>query len=445
VKTTETLAEFVSGLAYEALPEDVVALAKRQCIDLLGVALAGSLEPAGRIAAEFSTRFGSAPVATIWAGAATSPPEAAFANGVAAHVLDYDDFWLPGAHPTAPIMPAAFAVGEQLGASGRDFLAAMVAGYEVMGRLHAAVRGRVGWHPTGVFGTFGAVAACARLLGLDTRQTRLAFGIASSSTSGIDAHEGTMSKSFHAGQSARNGVASALLAASGYTASDSVFDSGRTFFAAFYRDVAVEQWRITDGLGSEFWLRTPGIGIKMQPAGYYMLQTFEAALKIVEEHDLAPDDVAAVEIGVRPGSRFDRAGVGGLEAKFSLQYMATMAIVDRALKIHSFDDGVFASDPVQRTLAKVTTRVDPAIPDNLSITYNPVTIRCHDGRSLTESVVLTRSHWRYPLERAAWVGKFEENAAFVLDRERVAAVLEAFDRLEEVNDVRELGSLLVRR
>lgn len=442
--TTETLAAFVAGVDPRELPDDVVALAKRQCVDLLGVALAGSLEPAGRIAREFSTRFGSDALATIWAGPATSTPEAAFANGVAAHVLDYDDFWLPGAHPTAPIMPAAFAVAEQLGASGAEFLAAMVAGYEVMGRLHAAVRGRVGWHPTGVFGTFGAAAASARLLGLGTHETQMAFGIASSSTSGIDAHEGTMSKSFHAGQAARNGAASALLAAGGFTASARVFDSGRSFFAAFYRDVAVDAWKITDGLGSEYWLATPGVGIKMQPAGYYMLQTFEAAVKIVEEHDLLPDDITAVEIGVRPGSRFDRAGVGGLEAKFSLQYMAAMAIVDRSLKIGSFADDVVASPVVQQTLAKVTTRVDPAIPDNLSITYNPVTIRCADGREFTESVVLTRSHWRYPLEREAWARKFEENATLVLDHETTAAVLEAFDHLEEVKDVREIASLLVR-
>ena len=445
MNTTETLAGFVAGLDYATLPDEVVALVKRQCLDLLGVALAGTKEPAGTIAADLSSRFGSTPAATIWGGPGTSPPEAAFANGVAGHVLDYDDFWLPGAHPTAPIMPAAFAVAESLGSSGRELITAMAAGYEVMGRLHAATSGRVGWHPTGIFGTFGATAAATRLLRLGAQQTVMALGVASSSTSGIDAHEGTMSKSLHAGLSARNGVVAALLAESGYTASGSVFDSGRSFYAAFYRGIPVDPWRITDGLGVDYWIASSGIGIKMQPAGYYMLQTFEAALKLVVDNDLSPDDIREVEIGVKPGSRFDRATVRtGLEGKFSLQYMAAMAIIDRQLGVRSFDDDVFDSQAVQETMAKIRTRPDASVPDNLSITFNPVTIRCADGRELTESVVLTRSHWRYPLEREAWVGKFEENAALVLDRDAVEQVRDTFDRLEDVDDVTEIAALLRR-
>jgi 2-methylcitrate dehydratase PrpD len=152
-----------------------------------------------------------------------------------------------------------------------------------------------------------------------------------------------------------------------------------------------------------------------------------------------------VEIGVKPGSRFDRAAVRtGLEGKFSLQYMAAMAIIDRHLGVRSFDDDVFDSQAVQETMAKIRTRPDASVPDNLSITFNPVTIRCVDGRELTESVALTRSHWRYPLEREAWVGKFEENAALVLDRATVDQVRGAFDRLEDVDDVREIAALLRR-
>lgn len=446
--TTEVLADYLATIDYSSLPSTVIELVKRQCIDLIGVALAGSLQPAGRIAAASATRATELEGAsTIWGGSHTSTPDAAFANGVAAHALDYDDIWLPGSHPSAPIVPAAFAVAESEGASGKDLIVALVAGYEAMGRLHGAASTRAGWHPTGVFGTFGAAAATARLLGCSASQIVMALGIASSATSGIDGHEGTMTKPFHAGQSARNGVFSAHLAADGFTASGSVFDDGgHGFFEAFFRGVAVDRWRITAGLGTQYWIENPGIGIKMQPAGYYMLQTFEAALKIVEEHDLQPEQVASVEIGVRPETRFDRAIVrSGLEGKFSLQYMATMAIVHRGLDVDSFSEALVSSEAIRATMRKVRTRPDRSLPVNSALSFNPVTITCTDGRVFTEAVVQTRSHWEFALARADWLEKFERNAGMILDSGAVEQLTHALDSLEEVTDVREVAAMLARR
>jgi 2-methylcitrate dehydratase PrpD len=443
--TTAALAEFVAGIDYKDAPASAVQRVKRQCIDLVGVALAGSAEQAGQIAARQASRFGGEATSTIWGGRAATAPNAAFANGVAAHALDYDDFWLPGAHPSAPIVPAAFALAELLGSGGAELIAALLAGYELMGRLHSVAPQRNGWHPTGVYGTFGAVAACARLLGCSAEEVGWALGIAASSTSGVDAHEGTMTKPFHAGQSARNGLWAALLAADGFTANDAIFDPGHSFFDAFQRGEPIERWRLTVGLGSQYWIDSPGIGIKMHPAGYYMLQTFEAALKIVIENDLSPDDINRVEIGVKPGSRFDRDQVrGGLEGKFSLQYVATMAIVDRRLDTASFSDESAFSPAVLATMSKVRTRVDSGIPDNQALSYNPVTIACTDGRRYTESVVRTRSHWDYPLTREEWVGKFTANAETALTPEVTAQVLDALEHLEDVTDVRQVGTLLGR-
>jgi len=445
--TTAAMAEFVAGVDYEELPQSVIERVKRQCVDLVGVALAGSSEQAAQIAVRHASYYSGETTSTIWGGTTTRAAEAAFANGIAAHALDYDDFWLPGAHPTAPILPAAFAVAELKGSTGKELIAAMLAGYEVMGRLHsAATVGRNGWHPTGVYGTLGAAAACARLLGCTAREVAWAFGIAASAASGIDAHEGTMTKPFHAGQAARNGVYAAMLAADGYTASDEIFDPGHSFFDAFQRGNPVDLWRITAGLGSTYWIESPGIGIKMQPAGYYMLQTFEAALQLVTEHDLSPDDIERVEIGVKPGSRFDRSQVRtGLEGKFSLQYVATMAIVQRGLDRESFGDKTVFSPDVQATLSKIRTMVDPALPDNRDMNYNPVTITCTDGRSYTAAVARTRSHWDYPLTRQEWVGKFMANAETVFSPGESAQVLDALEHLEEVTDVRQAGKLLGRQ
>lgn len=254
-----------------------------------------------------------------------------------------------------------------------------------------------------------------------------------------------MTKPFHAGQAARNGLCSAMLAADGFTASERVLDEGRGFFEAFFGESDVDRSAVTADLGARFWIESPGVGVKMQPAGYYMLSTFEAALKIVTDRDLLPDDVAAVEIGIRPRSRFDRAEItSGLEGKFSLQYVATMAIVQRGLEPASFSDDLARSKVVQATMAKIRTRVDETLPPDLASSYNPVTITCTDGRTYTEAVRRTRSHWEHPLSREEWAGKFHKNASGVLGDEVAARIRDTFEHLEEVEGMRDMAALLAR-
>ncbi|HEY7173856.1 MAG TPA: MmgE/PrpD family protein, partial [Micromonosporaceae bacterium] len=368
--------------------------------------------------------------------------DAALANATAGHALDFDDMWLPGAHPTAPIFSAAFAIAESRGVSGPELIAAQVAGYEVMGRLHSAVSGRFGWHPTGVFGTFGATAACSRLLGLSGAQTAIAFGIASSMAGGIDGQSGTMTKPLHAGLAAHAGVRAALLAADGFTASESAFDGNRSFFEAFFASTTPQMWRLTADLGRSYYVMNPGIGIKMYPAGYYMHQTFEAALNIVQDNDLKADDIASIRIGT-PGSRFDRPSPrSSLDAKFSLQYMAAMAVLYRRLTADLFDESVVFSEDVRSLLSRTATYLEPGLPANPDIAHNPVTIQCVDGRSFSLSVSLPKSHWRYPLPREAWIGKFRRNALTAVDEERADALIDAFDRLADVSDVSEIAAML---
>jgi 2-methylcitrate dehydratase PrpD len=438
--TTRVLADFVAAIDYEQLPDELVRRVTRQCLDLVGVALAGSGQDAARAVRRLARSSG---VATVWGTTETAAQaDAAFANATAGHALDFDDMWLPGAHPTAPIFPAAFATAEALGAAGRDLIAAQVAGYEVMGRLHSAVSGRFGWHPTGVFGTFGAAAAASRLLCLSGAQTAAAFGIASSMAGGIDGHSGTMTKPLHAGLAARGGVQAALLAADGFTASEAVFDGKHSFFDAFFAATTPQSWRLTADLGRTYYLLNPGIGIKMYPAGYYMHQTFEAALNIVLAQEMAADDIEAIRIGV-PGSRFDRPFPrSSLDAKFSVQYMAAMAVLYRRLTADLFDEEIVFSPPVQSVLARISTYQENRLPANPDIAHNPVTITGHGGREFTESVTVPKSHWRYPLPREAWIGKFRANASTVLAGSAVDALVDAFDDLGNAPDVGQIAGLL---
>jgi 2-methylcitrate dehydratase PrpD len=441
--TTRILADFVASIEYAALPQELVRRVSRQCLDLAGVALAGAGEPAARAVRALADSHGPA---TIWGtGATSSAADAAFANATAGHALDFDDMWLPGAHPSAPVFPAGFAVAEISKVSGQDLIAALAAGYEVMGRMHSAVSGRFGWHPTGVFGTFGAAAAASRLLRLSGSQTAMALGIASSMAGGIDGHSGTMTKPLHAGLAARGGVQAALLAADGFTASETVLDGGRrSFYDAFFATASPQIWRLTADLGSAYYLLSPGIGIKMYPAGYYLHQSFEAALAVVEAQDIGADDVDAIRIGV-PGSRFDRPFPrSSLDAKFSVQYMAAMAVSYRRLTADLFDEEVVFSPAVQSLLARISAYHDPRLPANPDIAYNPVTISCRDGREFTRSVTQPKSHWRYPLPRETWVGKFRANASPVLGGAAADGLIDAFDHLADAPDVSHIASLLRR-
>jgi 2-methylcitrate dehydratase PrpD len=441
-QNTEIMSRFVTDLKYEDIPQEVLDRAKRQILDVIGVALAGSTQEVGKIALDFAECTGGTPECVVWGTKLrTSAPQAAFVNGIDCHATDYDDMWLPGAHPTGVTFPATLAVAETVRATGRQLLAAQVAAYEVMGKLHSCADERAGWHPTPVFGTFGAAAAAAKLLGMDTAKIQLALGIASSEASGISLHSGTMTKPFHAGHGARNGVVAAMLAARGFTANPHVLDGA--FFETFFGKDFSDNWRLTATLGNPYHLATPGIGIKMYPSGYHLHHAFEPALELVKKYNIRAEQVNAIELVVPRRGHFNRPQIGsGLEGKFSYQYHVAMAILDQKLTIESFHDSRALASDVQALLKKMSVRVDPNIPRNPDIVYIKIVLKLSDGKEVSAAQPLPRSHWRYPLARDEWVGKFRDNAARVLKEPTISRIIETVDKLEDLSDVSALTELL---
>lgn len=442
--TTEKLAEFVAGLSYEAIPPQAVSILKRQCLDTIGVGLAALAEPIAPIINGYVQNLGGKPeCAILGAKLRSSPADAAFANGTLCHALDYDDVWLPTAHPTGCTFPATLAVAEARHASGKALITAQMAAYEILGKVHMAINGSAGWHGTAVFGTFGAAAGCCKLLNADEKAVRMAWGIAASSTGGIAGQLGTMTKPLHAGNAARAGVMAAMLATAGFSGNERVFDGNRGFFHAFYQSVGHDLSRVTVQLANPFHILSPGVGIKMYPSGYYMHHPFEAALDIVQNAGIEAEAVAAVEIGIPRAGYFDRPVIrSGLEGKFSQQYHAALAILDHKAEIESFSDRRALSPDMQEMLTKIKVRVDAAIPAAQDLVYNPVTIRLGDGRQFTAKRDLPKSHWRYPLTREDWIGKFRSNALRALPEKKVERVIQLIDNLEQLSDVRELTSEL---
>src|SRR3954468_18347386 len=219
---TRNLAFRASAVSYDALPDDVHALARQCVLDYYGVALAGADDPLVAILLNELTEAGGALQASLIGHAQRLPAlSAALVNGAIGHALDYDDVNLamPG-HPSVAILPGLIALAEARQSSGPEVVVAFVAGYETACRIGSALRPghyNLGFHATGTVGAFGAAAACAHLLGLDAEATARALGIAGTRAAGLKSQFGTMCKPFHAGKAAQNGLLAARLASRGFS------------------------------------------------------------------------------------------------------------------------------------------------------------------------------------------------------------------------------------
>ena len=237
MEITGKIARFVAETQFEKIPSKAIDTAKLAVRDCLGVALAGSKEEDAKICADIAREEAAKEEATvIGQGFKSSALQAAFANGTAAHAMDFDHSFTLMGQPTAPIIPAVFALGESLGASGRQILEAYTTGFEVTGKLAYSLRDSKhdAWHAPSTLGSFGAAAGCAKLLGLNASKIEMALGMAASMASGVVANFGTMTKPLHVGLGARNGVLAAKLAQSGYTANAQAIEAGMGFYNVFH-------------------------------------------------------------------------------------------------------------------------------------------------------------------------------------------------------------------
>lgn len=260
---TMQVADWVAGLRYGDIPESERRVIRYATMDTLACGLQGRGQPWTEIVERWACEGAGGGVASVWGDAAPRlrAADAALVNGVAAHAFELDDFHQTKLHPGAVAVPAALAVGEKLDSSGEEILTAVAAGYEIMIRSSAALgpadaKSR-GWHITGITGTFGAAAAAASLMGLDTEKTAWALGLAGTQSGGLFAFtaDGAMSKRFHAGQAARAGVAAAELAAAGFTGPTQIYEAADGGFLWAFTDNAKPEPLVED-LGAVWRLET---------------------------------------------------------------------------------------------------------------------------------------------------------------------------------------------
>jgi len=364
---TERIAGFAVAADGYLFPASAKAVARLSMLDWSAVLLAGLDEPVSVMVRQMVGEDGGAPAATVFGLNDKLPTRAAaLANGAASHTLDYDDthFAYVG-HPSVAVLPAALAIAEKTNASGAELLEAFLVGVETacqVGCFLGSSHYQHGFHQTATSGSFGATAACARLMQLSQDQTRHALGIAATRASGLKSQFGTMGKPFHAGMAAANGVEAATLASFGFISRPDGIECEQGF--AETHAGSADREVLTD-LGSRFWFEN--VRYKYHACCHGTHAVLEALALIRDEPGFDAGEVSGVTIQVNP--RWLRVcdiaePKTGLEAKFSYKLTAAMALagVDTAA-LATFDDAICERPDLVRLRDIVTVEGEDAITD----------------------------------------------------------------------------------
>ena len=448
---TQRMAEFVIETKSSAIPGEVLDAARDALIDTLGVGIVGATEEVGEIALRYVRGMEARRESTIWGThVATTMAEAAFVNGILGHALDFDDVHASvHGHPSTTMIPVALAVGEAVGASGEALLAGYAIGLDVAGKLGTAFGSghyQRGWHSTATAGIFGSTAVAARLLGLDVAQLRHALGLAASQAAGLLKNFGTMTKPFHAGHAARCAVQSALLARAGFTADTSIFDGDDSFLRTYGEKDSQPLAPLVDRLGKPWEALDPGISFKRWPCCYCNHRSIGVLLELIKQHGIRGQDVHAVEIGFPPGS--DTALIHtnphtGLEAKFSIEYVAAACLLDGKVGIDTFTD-VMVNRPEVRALMKNVKRyrIQDSQMYSGAVGYNDVLVRTQRGEHrVREDRAPGSPAW--PVSAAERDEKFLDCAGRVLGDVGARKVLELAVGCRGLDNVAKLARAMV--
>ena len=409
------IAEFAAQIAASPPTAAHRHQAYRALLDTVAVTMAGRNEPAVHIAQDYARTLGNGN-ATVWSTGETLHAEAAaWVNGVAAHVLDYDDVMtMMRGHISVAMVPALVALAQTTGASGERFATAHVAGFELMAkfsRVMALPHYRKGWHSTSAMGVLGAALACSVLLGLNATQTAHALGLAVAQAAGTRGNFGTMAKSFQAGQCNAAAVRAALLAQAGFTASESAIDGKFGFLALYAAKEDVMPALATLG-AAPLEIEATGIDIKKYPCCYAIHRALDALFALRTQHALTLDAIESVAVTNSAGgldALQSRLPVNGLEAKFSMQYGMAAALMDGTIRLSSFDDAQVLRPEIAAFMPQVSVSEAPG---EILPRWSHVKVTLRNGNVLEQRVSVARGDAGDPLSDDELLEKVADCFAF---------------------------------
>jgi len=328
-------------------------------------------------------------------------------NGVSGHADDFDDTQLSTSsdriyglltHPTVPPLAAALAIGEKTGCTGKEFLEAFIAGFEVECKLAEAINPKHymrGFHTTATLGAFGALSASSKLLRLNEEELRYAIGITASLSSGIRANFGTMTKPLHAGNAARNGVVSSLLARDGFSAAESILESQFGFANVFAGKSEPDFGKVVFDTKQPLEILTSGIGIKRYASCMGTHTALDAIFNLISAYQISPEMVARIQCRVHrliPDVLIHHSPKTGLEGKFSMEFCMAIALIDKKAGLEQFTDEKARQPSVRELMSKVDMIIDPTIKAVSGASPAVVTISTKDGRQFSERVDVPKGY-----------------------------------------------------
>tara|TARA_R110000751_G_scaffold14890_8_gene48288 strand:+ start:1760 stop:3061 length:1302 start_codon:yes stop_codon:yes gene_type:complete len=420
----------------------VLDIARKHILDALGIAVASTTFPfAGPTLAAVEALSAGGRGTVIGSAVGVAPRDAAMANGVLMHGLDYDDTHLQAiVHATVAVLPAVLAVGERQGASGRDALAAFCIGMEAAVRLGAAVKGgfhHTGFHATGVLAHFSSALAAGRLTGASEADHVNALGIAASTASGIQVflEEGAWTKRLHPGWAAAGGMTAACLAQAGFKGPSRALEGRFGLFETHLHHWAaeVDPRFLTEGLG-EVWMLAD-TALKPYPVCHFIHGAADAALELRDE--LGGAEIAAVEIRlprdtlaiVAEPIEAKRRARNEYEAKFSAPFVVASTLLRGRFGLADLSEAAIA-DPATRALAaRCSCLADPdsRFPEYFS---GGVALRLADGRVLSKHVPINSGAGARRMSLDETSAKFFLNAGLARDAAGAAAIRAAVLDLE---------------
>jgi 2-methylcitrate dehydratase PrpD len=450
----ERLAEFTSTLEYDRIPAEVAEAAKLHLLDTIGCGLAAhalGIATEGRSA---MGELGGEPQASVIGLERALPaPNAAFANAMFCHGLDFDDTHSESiAHVSVVVCPAAVAAAEAHGADGRELLTAIVAGNEVVTRVGMAASGAFharGFHPTAICGIFGGVAAASRIADASAATTASALGIAGSFAGGLFAYldDATPTKPLHPAWAAHGALLASRLAALGAEGPPGVLE-GR--FGVYHAFVGAAKGEVEidaqlEDLGRRW--ETPRIAFKPYPACHFIHGSLGATATLAER--VRPDEIedvlvwipaAGVSLVLEPAAS-KLAPRSEYEAKFSLQYSTAAMLVHGQVGVQTYTDEAIADSDVLALAAKV--RYETREYDSYPAAFpGGVRITTVDGRTLEADFPHQRGAPDNAMPADEVTAKFRRNASLALGDTAVESLEEAVLSLEEADDVRAVFSEL---
>jgi 2-methylcitrate dehydratase PrpD len=456
---TEAIASFVASTSLGDLPAGAIEKSKKAIADTFAVILAGAGSEVAEPLHQYVKASGESGASPILGTGTTAGAEmAALVNGTFGHALDFDDVLsMMPAHPSAVIVAAVLASLDGRRVSGKALIEAYALGVEVGGKLGVGITNehyQRGFHATGTLALFSALAALAKLHGLDVATARQALGIAGSMASGLRRNFGTMTKPLHTGLAARSALTALRLAVSGFTAAPDIFEAKAGFFAA-YGTAASDPAVTVEGLGRPYVVADPGLALKKFPCCHACHRGMDGLLALRSELGFDAGSVEKAICRMPPGGMlvltYPRP-VTGLEGKFSMEYCIAAGVLDGRYGLASFTDDAVRRPEIQSLYSRITAVEDPACrggdpnfdkKSSGSRGIVEVEVVLKNGRSAKTRVEVPPGHPRRELSWDDLRAKFSVCAELAkIPSERGRQAFEQLAALDRVEDLRPLVALM---